>query len=619
MIVRNGRDLLPACLDSVAPLIDEWIFVDTGSEDGTQTYLRQRLPAAKILETPWEYHFAQVRNLSLAQASGDWIVVLDADERLAAASLAPLATVLAVFPSAHHGYTCLREDLDTQGQVIHWTVLERVFARQPKLHYVGRIHERPCLGPQQPLHCLLRPDIRILHLSPRQPAPAKTQHYLKLLELARREEPSPLIDFYWLTLEPIRQSLPPEQRLQQLKQLLQANQAGPPPELPFPLWFSAPAQDVVLEIQQLLLASQQSQQMLADFPHWQSLAVLYAESWGLYASSLLAAQDSSGAETAFYQSLDPYYSAKDPSQGWDSWRPLQALSELYAQQGKAVASLSCALQALHTPAPADIQKSLQAQIQAELQTDPENLSRFFTDLKKTIQAAAAQADPAQVLQQACLFLPHLLDRDVLTLSVEAASQLQAQQVTALLAQLAYLLWPRDAYFQRLGQSQLPQKHENQIPAHSQRLFQALLPPQQKPTCTLFWQASTEAGLADWLMLTDQCWHTLPKLQTPFAGPSRQLQLEQLPEALNGLAPGWLLWIQIDSDLAIEATPHWLIQQIQGLCCLRASRLDHFTYQQAGLALQLLPAGPPLKHVLQGIWQQTSLQSPAPSFKVLYSD
>ncbi|QTL96749.1 glycosyltransferase [Iocasia frigidifontis] len=80
MIVRDEEDYLPDCLDSIAELADELIVVDTGSTDQTLNIAESY--GARIFQIDWEHNFAVARNYSLARASGDWIFVLDADERL---------------------------------------------------------------------------------------------------------------------------------------------------------------------------------------------------------------------------------------------------------------------------------------------------------------------------------------------------------------------------------------------------------------------------------------------------------------------------------------------------------------------------------------------------------
>lgn len=81
MIVKNEEKNLPGCLESVRGLADETIIVDTGSQDGTRDIITRF--GAKLVESPWRDDFSFARNASLDHATGDWILWLDADDRLA--------------------------------------------------------------------------------------------------------------------------------------------------------------------------------------------------------------------------------------------------------------------------------------------------------------------------------------------------------------------------------------------------------------------------------------------------------------------------------------------------------------------------------------------------------
>ena len=80
MIVKNEEHFLPKCLDSVKGYVDEIIIVDTGSTDTTVKIAEKY--NAKIYHHPWENSFSKARNYSLKYATGDWILILDADEEI---------------------------------------------------------------------------------------------------------------------------------------------------------------------------------------------------------------------------------------------------------------------------------------------------------------------------------------------------------------------------------------------------------------------------------------------------------------------------------------------------------------------------------------------------------
>jgi glycosyltransferase involved in cell wall biosynthesis len=83
MIVKNEAPVIRRCLDSIRPLIDTWVIVDTGSTDGTQEIIREHLRdvPGELFERPW-VNFAHNRTEALALAKGraEYVFVIDADE-----------------------------------------------------------------------------------------------------------------------------------------------------------------------------------------------------------------------------------------------------------------------------------------------------------------------------------------------------------------------------------------------------------------------------------------------------------------------------------------------------------------------------------------------------------
>ncbi|MDQ0872140.1 glycosyltransferase involved in cell wall biosynthesis [Paenibacillus sp. V4I3] len=78
MIVKNEENVLRRCLESVKNLVDEIIIVDTGSTDNTKQIASEF--TNNIYDFQWINDFSAARNESLRKASGQWILVLDADE-----------------------------------------------------------------------------------------------------------------------------------------------------------------------------------------------------------------------------------------------------------------------------------------------------------------------------------------------------------------------------------------------------------------------------------------------------------------------------------------------------------------------------------------------------------
>ena len=93
MIVRDEAAQIEDCLRSVQGFADELVVVDTGSSD--DTVVRARALGARGEQIPWPGDFGPARNQALQWVSGDWVLVLDADERLRPEAREPLRRLMA--------------------------------------------------------------------------------------------------------------------------------------------------------------------------------------------------------------------------------------------------------------------------------------------------------------------------------------------------------------------------------------------------------------------------------------------------------------------------------------------------------------------------------------------
>lgn len=78
MIVKNEEKVLKRCLDSIKDYVDEMIIADTGSTDKTKNIALSY--TKDIYDFEWRNDFSAARNFVQSQATGKWIIFLDADE-----------------------------------------------------------------------------------------------------------------------------------------------------------------------------------------------------------------------------------------------------------------------------------------------------------------------------------------------------------------------------------------------------------------------------------------------------------------------------------------------------------------------------------------------------------
>lgn len=194
MIVRDEERDLPRLLASVQPHVDEVCLVDTGSTD--RTVELARAAGARVATHSWSDDFSAARNASLAMATGDWILVLDADEALED----PQArAILEAFAAANPGAAGQVTIVDRQEEGELRSRVSRFFPRRADLAYVGRFHEQPHFGGRP---CSPRPlALDVVHYGYRRDAidgKDKVARNRTFLEQLLREDPTDAYYHYQL-------------------------------------------------------------------------------------------------------------------------------------------------------------------------------------------------------------------------------------------------------------------------------------------------------------------------------------------------------------------------------------------------------------------------------------
>ncbi len=141
MIVKNEEKFLPGALESVKDVADEIIVVDTGSTDNTIEIAESH--GAKVYEKPWNDDFAEARNESLKHATGQWVLIMDADERVPEDMHDNLRALL-VDVEQFLSYSIYIQSRKEIGDLTEFSGhhIVRLFRKTPETKFYGAVHEQ---------------------------------------------------------------------------------------------------------------------------------------------------------------------------------------------------------------------------------------------------------------------------------------------------------------------------------------------------------------------------------------------------------------------------------------------------------------------------------------------
>ncbi|HLA29171.1 MAG TPA: glycosyltransferase [Syntrophales bacterium] len=155
MITKNEEEFLAKCLASVKELVHEIIIVDTGSKDRTIEIAVSF--GAKIFRHAWEDDFSKHRNQSISYATGEWILIMDADEVIATRDLGRIKGVLDTVHA--DGFFFTLRNYESTSNLANLTLnpgdyeegagfpgyigsdLIRLFRNDPSIYFTGQVHE----------------------------------------------------------------------------------------------------------------------------------------------------------------------------------------------------------------------------------------------------------------------------------------------------------------------------------------------------------------------------------------------------------------------------------------------------------------------------------------------
>ncbi len=142
ILTKNEEQNIREAIENAMACADEVVIIDSDSTDNTVAIAKEA--GAKVVNRAWDNDFAAQRNFALNSTWAEWVLYLDADERLNPELIADIKRVV-------------EEDVPKQFEIVRKTVafgkmfkhgalrpdtVTRLFRRE-NVSWVGQVHERP--------------------------------------------------------------------------------------------------------------------------------------------------------------------------------------------------------------------------------------------------------------------------------------------------------------------------------------------------------------------------------------------------------------------------------------------------------------------------------------------
>lgn len=141
VLTKNEEKHIEDCLKSLL-WCDEIIVVDDASTDQTKQIAKKY--KATVVAYTGDHDFANKRNFGLTKAKGDWVLFVDADERVSHALSLEIKSQISNSKSQYNGYYLKRQDYMWGKPLLHGEQGNGIFLRLGKKgsgEWRGKVHE----------------------------------------------------------------------------------------------------------------------------------------------------------------------------------------------------------------------------------------------------------------------------------------------------------------------------------------------------------------------------------------------------------------------------------------------------------------------------------------------
>lgn len=196
MIVKNEAHNLRDCLQLLKSVLDEIVIVDTGSTDETKSIAREL--GASVYDFAWREDFALARNESIRQATGEYILWLDADDRIDEQEIYKIELLKKSLPPFRDKayYFIVNSQSPVDGET-HFRQI-RIFPNRKGVLFEGRVHEQIYYSLKRQGIKFENTDIFIRHLgySDEETILKKAKRNLKIIDEELKKRPYDLVLHY---------------------------------------------------------------------------------------------------------------------------------------------------------------------------------------------------------------------------------------------------------------------------------------------------------------------------------------------------------------------------------------------------------------------------------------
>jgi len=143
VLTKNEEVNIVDCLESI-DWCDEIVIIDDYSTDRTLQVIKNFNPRVKIFQHELQNDFSAQRNFGLSKAKGDWVLFVDADERLSNSLKGEIMDYVSLKNIEHSGFYIKRRDILWGKELKHGEAgnirLIR-FGKKNSGFWTGKVHE----------------------------------------------------------------------------------------------------------------------------------------------------------------------------------------------------------------------------------------------------------------------------------------------------------------------------------------------------------------------------------------------------------------------------------------------------------------------------------------------